>query len=211
MKDAQAEAERILSAVSLTKPASPHPAKRVADDRRSPAGMRATCYRHHPRLAAAAAGHGVAGAVHALAGARDLHRQLLFDAAAAPPGALHRPRQLRADRRRSGVLAARSRTICWFARRHHSGLDRARDADGAVGERPHRRPHAGAHGLFHADRAADDRGRQHLAVLLHAAIRPARAGDRRVRRCRRTTGSARRTPRSPPSRSWRSGRRPASS
>ena len=67
------------------------------------------------------------------------------------------------------------------------------------------------HGLLHADRAADDRGRQHLAVLLHAAIRPARAGHRRARLRRRTTGSARRIPRSPPSPSWRSGRKPASS
>ena len=48
-----------------------------------------------------------------------------------------------------------------------------------------------AHGLLHADRAADDRGRQHLAVLLHAAIRPARADHRRCSACRRTTGSAR--------------------
>ena len=42
-------------------------------------------------------------------------------------------------------------------------------------------PHAHPHGLFHADHPADDRGRQHLAVLLHAAIRPARADHRRVR------------------------------
>ena len=41
--------------------------------------------------------------------------------------------------------------------------------DGAVGQRAHRRARLPAHGLLHAHRAADDRGGQHLAVLLHAA------------------------------------------
>jgi hypothetical protein len=36
-------------------------------------------------------------------------------------------------------------------------------------------------GLLHADRAADDRCRQHLALLLHAAVRPARADHARAR------------------------------
>ncbi len=49
-------------------------------------------------------------------------------------------------------------------------------ADGAVGQRAHRRARLAAHGVLHADRAADDRGGQHLAVLLHAAVRPAGAG-----------------------------------
>ena len=65
--------------------------------------------------------------------------------------------------------------------RHDPGLHRARDPDGALGQRPHRGPHAHPHGVFHADHPADDRGREHLAVLLHAAIRPARTVDRRVR------------------------------
>ena len=52
-------------------------------------------------------------------------------------------------------------------------------ADGALGQRAHRRARAAAHGVLHADRAADDRGRQHLAVLLHAGLRPARADRRR--------------------------------
>ena len=152
----------------------------------------------HPRLAAAAAGDGAARAVHPLAGARDLHRQLLVDARG------------RAGRRassastttatmvgRPGVLAGARRTICWFA----LGTIPVSIAlallmalwvnDRIAG------PRAPAHGLFHADRAADDRGRQHLAVLLHAAIRPARADRWRCSASPRTTGSARRTPRSP--------------
>ncbi len=137
--------------------------------------------RHHPRLAAAAAGHGVPGAVHALAGARDLHRQLLLDAAPAPRLGLHRARELSPDRRRSRVLEGALQQPV-VRGRNDPGLDRPRDADGAVGQRPHRRPRAGAHGLFHADRAADDRGGQHLAVLLHAAIRTAGAGAGGVRR-----------------------------
>src|ERR1043166_4470644 len=68
--------------------------------------------------------------------------------------------------------------------RHHPRLDRARARDGAVGQRPHRRPRRRAHGLFRAHRAADDRGREHLAVFLHAAVRPARAGARALRRAR---------------------------
>src|ERR1043165_7081400 len=137
-------------------------------------------HRHHPRLAAALARDGAARAVHALAGARDLHRLVLLDAAAAPSGAFRRPRQLRDHRRRPGVLAlARQQHV--LRARHHSALDRARDPDGAVGQRPHRRPHADPHGVLYADHPADDRGRQHLAVLLHAAIRPARADRGRAR------------------------------
>ena len=53
-----------------------------------------------------------------------------------------------------------------------------------------------AHGIFHADRAADDRGREYLALLLHAAIRAARAGAVGCSARRATTGSAAPTPRS---------------
>ena len=128
-----------------------------------------------------------------------------------PPGALRRPRELRGRSSTTRCSGRRSANNLLVRARHHSGLDRARHADGAVGQRPHRRAHARAHGVFHADRAADDRGREHLAVLLHAAIRPARADHRRVRRrlaqLARLQGHGARSR----SRSWRSGRRPASS
>ena len=62
-----------------------------------------------------------------------------------------------------------------YARRHDPALDRAGDRDGALGQQPPRRPRLPAPGVLHADGAADDRGRQHLALLLHAAVRPARA------------------------------------
>ena len=65
-----------------------------------------------------------------------------------------------------------------YAVAHRAALDRAGDRDGALGQQPHPRPRPAAPGLFHADRAADDRRRQHLALLLHAAVRPARAGRR---------------------------------
>ena len=63
------------------------------------------------------------------------------------------------------------RNNAWYARRDDPGVDRARVADGAGGERGAARPGAAAHGLFPADHAADDRGRQHLDVLLHAGLR----------------------------------------
>ena len=44
--------------------------------------------------------------------------------------------------------------------------------------------------LLHADGAADDRRREHLALLLYAGIRAARAGHRAASDCRATTGSA---------------------
>ena len=68
--------------------------------------------------------------------------------------------------------------------RHRPDLDRAGAADGAVGQPQHARPRLPAACLFHADRAADDRGRQHLAVLLHAGLRPARSVARPVRPAR---------------------------
>ena len=55
-------------------------------------------------------------------------------------------------------------------------------ADGAVGERPAARPRLPAPRVLHADRAADDRGGEHLALLLHAGVRAARAGARQARR-----------------------------
>ena len=75
--------------------------------------------------------------------------------------------------------------------------DRAGAADGDLGQRQDRRPPVPAAVVLHADRAADDRGRQYLAVLLFAGLRAARPDPRPVRHCRRTTGSATSTPRSP--------------
>ncbi len=68
-----------------------------------------------------------------------------------------------------------------------------------------------ADGVLHAHRAADDRGGEHLAVLLYAALRPARAGHGAVGPPSHNwlgdpahgAGAA--------SRRWRSGRKPASS
>ena len=90
-------------------------------------------------------------------------------------------------------------------------LDRPRASDGSVGQRPHRRAHLYPDGVFHADRPADDRRREHLALLLHAAIRSRGTDRRRLRGRSVRTGSGPRTPRSPPSSSSRCGRRPASS
>ena len=128
------------------------------------------------RLAAAAAGGGAARALHALPGGRDALAQLPLDAEGQPRPAvfvgLDNYRQLVDD------------PIFWQAlveqplvrARHDSGVDRARAADGGVGQRPHRGPRLPAPRVLHADGAADDRGRQHLALLLHAGVRPARAG-----------------------------------
>jgi hypothetical protein len=78
-------------------------------------------------------------------------------------------------------------------------------------EQPPRRPRLPAPGVLHADGAADDRRRQHLALLLHAAVRACSSRSRRRSACRATTGSATSTPCSARSSSSRSGRRPASS
>src|SRR5690606_14635020 len=89
-------------------------------------------------------------------------------------------RELPADARGRRLLAGAVEQPLVRAR-HDSDVDRAGDRDGAVGEREDRGPRLPAARLFHADRAADDRGGQHLALLLHAAIRtaePGRAGAR---------------------------------
>src|SRR5690349_3393045 len=57
-------------------------------------------------------------------------------------------------------------------------VDRAGAAHGGVGERAHPGAVAAAAGLLHAHRVADDRGGQHLALLLHPRLRPARAAHR---------------------------------
>ena len=66
-----------------------------------------------------------------------------------------------------------------------------------VGARQDRRTRLAAARVLHADRAADDRGRQHLALLLHARVRAARAGHQARSASRATTGSAATRPRSP--------------
>ena len=76
MQDAQREADRILRIATSD---AQRPTGERAGRRRQPRG--------HPRLAAAAAGAGAAGGVHALAGGRDLHRQLPFHAQGQPPAA----------------------------------------------------------------------------------------------------------------------------
>ena len=63
-------------------------------------------------------------------------------------------------------------------------------ADGALGQSQHARPGLPAARLFHADRAADDRGGEYLAVLLHAGLWTARSVARRWSVCRAGTGSA---------------------
>ena len=57
------------------------------------------------------------------------------------------------------------------------------------------RPRLAAPRLLHADRPADDRGREHLAVLLHARVRAARAAHQDCSARRATTGSAASRPR----------------
>src|SRR3546814_11181896 len=63
-------------------------------------------------------------------------------------------------------------------------VDRACPADGAVGERRDPGPRPAPAVVLRADRAADDRGRQHLAVLLHPRLRPSGPVARPVRRRR---------------------------
>ena len=63
----------------------------------------------------------------------------------------------------------------WFALGTVPDLDGAGAADGALGQSQHARARVSAARLFHADRAADDRGGQYLAVLLHAGLWIARS------------------------------------
>ncbi len=59
-----------------------------------------------------------------------------------------------------------------------------------------RRPRVPPARVFHADGAADDRGRQHLALLLHAGVRAPRKGNGRARRRHPQLARAARTRRS---------------
>ncbi|KAJ8133926.1 hypothetical protein OY671_012860, partial [Metschnikowia pulcherrima] len=62
--------------------------------------------------------------------------------------------------------------------------DRHRAGHGAVGQPQPARARFPAHGVLHADGAADGGGGQYSAVLLHPAVRPDRAGDAAVRLAR---------------------------
>ena len=124
---------------------------------------------------------------------------------------LRRPRQLPADARRPGVLAGALVNNLWFALGTIPvsialALLMALWVNDRIAGRA-----AGAHGLLHADRAADDRGRQHLAVLLHAAVRPAGAGARRCSACASHNWLGSQDTALACVTSWRSGRRRASS
>ena len=105
----------------------------------------------------------------------------LFDTQRRAPCALRRPRQLPAARRGPDLLAGvhEQRLVC---ARHDSSVDRACIVDGDMGEPEDRRARIPAPRVFHADDPADDRGRQHLALLLHARVRAARAAPRPLRR-----------------------------
>ncbi len=83
----------------------------------------------------------------------------------APAGALRRARQLRGDARRSDLLEGALEQPD-LRRRLRAHFDRHRARHGAV--RQCQPPGQGLPParLFHADRAADDRRREHLAVLL---------------------------------------------
>ena len=130
-------------------------------------------------LAAAVAGGGAADCVHAFSDFGDDPAFLLHHAPQRHRG-LRRPRQLPFDGRRSDFLAGAGQQFLVRAR-HHSDVDRAGPADGDLGQPQHAWTRLPASCLLHAHRAADDRGRQHLAVLLHAGLRPARPAARAVR------------------------------
>src|SRR6185437_13907269 len=132
------------------------------------------------RLAAVAAGRDAARAVHALSGDREPLAQLLFDAEGLASGDVHRPRQLsRADRRPDLLAGAVEQPL--VRARHDPAIDRARAADGGMGEWPSSGTRVPAARLLHTDGVADDRRREHLALLLYAGIRTARAGHRALR------------------------------
>ena len=128
------------------------------------------------------------------AGGRDRRRQLLLDAAGQRGRGLRRPRQYRHDDRRPDLLAgageqpayapitvplsiALALAMALWVNGHITGRGRA------------------AAGVLHADRAADGRGRQHLAVLLHAGLRPAQSDHPRVRLCQHQLARQSRRPR----------------
>ena len=105
--------------------------------------------------------------------------QLFLHAAGRAPGGLRRPRQLRA--RSSTTRSSGRRCATTWLRRWRRSRPRscsrwlmALAVNGALPGRALPAPR-----LFHADHPADDRGGEHLAVLLHArlrAARPARSG-----------------------------------
>ena len=184
MKDAQREAERLLSAIT-------------SNGFGGGSTMRAQSRGHQPRpgdgerrlpddahrelalwLAAAAARRGAARRVHALAGGRDVWHSFYSTPKAAHAGAsssaLDNYRQIVDD---PVFWQALGNNLIYAVGTIPLSIALAL-ADGALGQRPHRRPRLPAPGVLHADGAADDRGRQHLAVLLHARIRPARADPR---------------------------------
>ena len=130
-------------------------------------------------LAAAVAGGRAADCVHAFSDIGDDPAFLLHHAPQRQRG-LRRPRQLPLDGRRSDLLAGAGQQFLVRAR-HDSDLDRAGPADGDLGQPQHARTRLPAPCLFHAHRAADDCGRQHLAVFLHAGLRIARPVARAVR------------------------------
>ena len=102
------------------------------------------------------------------------------DAQGRAAGGVRRRRQLPAARRRPDLLAVAHQQSLVRAG-HDSRGRRARAADGDLGQRPARRTRLPAARLLHADDPADDRGGQHLALLLHAGIRPARADHQGAR------------------------------
>src|SRR5580704_13569983 len=133
-----------------------------------------------PRLTLVDAGGGAAGDVHPLSRRRHHHRQLLLDPKRPPRRSVRRRRQLSGHARRPGVLA-RARQQHRLCGERHSADDCAVAGDGGLGQRQDRRPAVFAAVVLHSDRAADDRGRQYLAVLLRAGLRPARPDARPVR------------------------------
>src|SRR6185437_15863795 len=64
---------------------------------------------------------------------------------------------------------------------YHPDVDRARAADGDLGQRQDSGARLSAPCLLHPDDLADDRGRQHLALLLHPRLRTYRPDRRPLR------------------------------
>ena len=179
MKDAQAEAERILQAVSIDRPARSRPlplpsgaASRgrvggglsavrlipypVAQERRPP--PRSVCGAATQHDSASRHLHGWLLLLPALALlAPFTHWPALatfIDSFFSTP----RPRRPARFVGLDNYPAMVDDPVFWQAlleqplvrARHHPALDRARAPDGALGQRPHRRARAGAHGVFHA-------------------------------------------------------------
>ncbi len=118
--------------------------------------------------------------LHVLSGCRHAHRQLLLDPERPARRGLRRPGQLSNHARRPGVLAraAKQHRLCGerHPANHRAVLAMALWVNGKIAGRPFLRL-----SFFTPDRTADDRGRQYLAVLLRAGLRPARPDTRAVR------------------------------